>query len=64
MKQSFISPRRAAILMDVGLNYVYRLLYEGKLTARKVGTRWEIDRKSIKAYKRKRNRKKQRNRRK
>lgn len=50
-----ISPRRAAILLDVGLNYVYRLLYEGKLAARKVGPRWEIDKASVTAYNRKRN---------
>ena len=54
MAQFITTPRRAAHDLNLGLNYIYRLIWEGKLSARKVGIHWEIDKASMKAYKRKR----------
>lgn len=52
MKPS-LTPRQASSFLKVGLNYVYRLLYEGRLKGHKAGRMWEIDTQSVHQYKKK-----------
>jgi excisionase family DNA binding protein len=41
-KQSEVSAVEAARRLGVGLDYLYSLLWTGKLPGQKVGTRWRI----------------------
>ena len=50
MTKSSLTPRQASSFLKVGLNYVYRLLYEGRLKGHKAGRTWEIDKASVERY--------------
>lgn len=41
-KEKMLNPREAAQRLNVGLQRLYVLLYNGKLRAEKVGNRWMI----------------------
>lgn len=42
-----LSPRQAAVRLGVGLQFVYLLLYDGKLAATKLGNRSVIPESSV-----------------
>jgi excisionase family DNA binding protein len=48
-KQLELSPRDAAQKLGVGLDYLYSLLWTGKLQGRKVGKRWLIPAEAVEA---------------
>jgi excisionase family DNA binding protein len=53
-KQTFYSVRQAAGLLGCTIKYVRDLLYEGRLNAEKLGRTWQIDSKSLEAFRQKR----------
>jgi excisionase family DNA binding protein len=48
-KQPELTPRDAAQKLGVGLDYLYSLLWTGKLQGRKVGKRWLIPAEAVEA---------------
>jgi len=48
-KLSEVSAIEAARTLGVGLDYLYSLLWTGKLSGRKVGKRWRIPADAVKA---------------
>jgi excisionase family DNA binding protein len=48
-KQLELTPRDAAQKLGVGLDYLYSLLWTGKLQGRKVGKRWLIPTEAVEA---------------
>jgi excisionase family DNA binding protein len=48
-KQAELSAIEAARKLGVGLDYLYSLLWTGKLHARKVGKRWRIPAEAVEA---------------
>jgi excisionase family DNA binding protein len=53
-KQKELSAIEAARRLNVGLDYLYSLLWAGKLQGRKVGKRWQISAVEIEARLKKR----------
>lgn len=44
-----LTMREAASMLDVGLQHVYRLVWEGRLSAQKVDGRWHISADSVRS---------------
>ena len=42
----------AARKLGVHIDWIYHMLYAGKLTAKKVGRKWQLDRLDVERYKR------------
>jgi excisionase family DNA binding protein len=38
-----LTPRQAAVRLNVGLAHIYHLVWVGKLPAKRAGGRWRID---------------------
>lgn len=47
LEQNEISAVKAARRLGVGLDYLYALLWTGKLDGRKVGGRWKVTKASV-----------------
>ena len=45
-----VSPREAAAFLEVGLAYLYTLLWAEKIPASKADGRWVIERKAVEQY--------------
>jgi len=41
-KDNYLSPNAAARRLGVGVDYLYKLLWAGKLQAQKVNERWQV----------------------
>jgi len=48
-KETGLSPREAALRLGIGLDFVYRELWSGKLPARKQDGRWFIPSTAVEA---------------
>jgi len=49
LKQLEVSAVEAARRLEVGLDYLYSLLWTGKIRARKIGKRWRVSVEAIEA---------------
>jgi excisionase family DNA binding protein len=49
LKQVEVSAVEAARRLGVGLDYLYSLLWTGKIRARKIGRRWRVSAEAIEA---------------
>lgn len=49
MKNGMLNVREAAIRLNIGMGYLYKLLWEKKLAGHKAGNRWLVSEAAVEA---------------